>query len=246
MSTPWLTTTTKSVHLAIPILVGQKNLTSCRSSSNVVVGFDSLDRHDCGRPLVPSRRGRGQGHRHPHPAGERRRRLVFDCPFCDRRFPQRAPLEMHLCNGWCKKMDFGEGNATGPRDVAKLYKVLTGLELPPAAAAGGEDLSSDPDGAEKPGSASASAAKEQPAGKLAAAANPAVSSAFAVSDRNFILRYGSIQSGEVTYFLLLGEGEGGELLANVVVASKASLLSTRNTNKREKDVRFWNNSENIC
>ena len=149
-------------------------------SSNTVVESDSLDRHDCKRPLLPSKKG--------FPAG---RSLTFDCPFCGRSFLQRQQLEMHLCNGWCKKMSFQHSRRPATaEEVAKLYKVLTGMDLT-AAAAGSEFMVSD-------SSEATSATPSTWVAKEDVSSSSAPPSVFRLSDRSCIMKYGSIQDGEVS------------------------------------------------
>ncbi len=80
-----------------------------------MVDFALLDRHLCSKPMLSKKR----------PGSNLN---LWSCPFCDRAFRHSAPLEMHICNGWCRGMDFDKKPAT-PEDVAKVYKVLTGLEM---------------------------------------------------------------------------------------------------------------------
>lgn len=72
-----------------------------------IISFKDLDTHPC--RLSPTVK------RH------------FDCPFCDRHFSYQNQLEQHLCNGWCKAMTWLKKPTS--EQTAKLYKVLTGIDL---------------------------------------------------------------------------------------------------------------------
>lgn len=61
-----------------------------------------------------------------HPCGLQSKR-TFDCPFCSRTFSFQNQLELHLCNGWCKGMTWLKQPSS--QTSAKLYKVLTGIDL---------------------------------------------------------------------------------------------------------------------
>ena len=96
---------------------------------------DDLERHHS----VCSARASQQQQQQPNNSKQKQQsskcRLVFDCPFCDRKFDYQQQLEMHLVHGWCPKMPSmysnnpaaanggGISDANFKQEVAKLYKV---------------------------------------------------------------------------------------------------------------------------
>merc|ERR1719334_768727 len=74
---------------------------------SAVVSLDQLDNHNCSD------------------------KKIFECIWCKQAFNSKKELELHIVNMWCPKMQ-GRGKTNignRNRDVAVLYKVLTGLDL---------------------------------------------------------------------------------------------------------------------
>ena len=92
--------------------MGERAVSLVCSNCNAVVRQRDLENHSCTKKRPPQ----------------------FDCPFCDRTFAHRNQLDLHLSNGWCKAMPrwtAGRGSDNPPSldDTAKMYKILTGLNL---------------------------------------------------------------------------------------------------------------------
>ena len=85
--------------------MGERAVSLVCSNCNAVVRQRDLENHSCTKKRPPQ----------------------FDCPFCDRSFGYRNQLDLHLSNGWCKGMVQGTTHSLG--DTAKMYKILTGLNL---------------------------------------------------------------------------------------------------------------------
>ena len=81
---------------------------ACGNCSQIL-RYQDLDKHPCGgvRGSQPKR--------------------LFDCPYCDRNFSFQSQLEIHLCNGWCKGMNWLKNPSN--EETVKLYKVLTGIDM---------------------------------------------------------------------------------------------------------------------
>ena len=89
--------------------MGERAVSLVCSNCNAVVRQRDLENHSCTKKRPPQ----------------------FDCPFCDRSFTHRNQLDLHLSNGWCKGMPTWTKGSEPPSlvDTAKMYKILTGLNL---------------------------------------------------------------------------------------------------------------------
>ena len=94
--------------------MGERAVSLVCSGCNAVVRQRDLENHSCTKRRPPR----------------------FDCPFCERDFGFRNQLDLHLASGWCKAMPAwtaaeGAGARAPPSlgDAAKMYNVLTGLNL---------------------------------------------------------------------------------------------------------------------
>ena len=89
--------------------MGERAVSLVCSNCNAVVRQRDLENHSCTKKRPPQ----------------------FDCPFCDRSFGYRNQLDLHLSNGWCEGMPrwAGSGDPPSLEEAAKMYKILTGLNL---------------------------------------------------------------------------------------------------------------------
>ena len=90
--------------------MGERAVSLVCSNCNAVVRQRDLENHSCTKKRPPQ----------------------FDCPFCDRGFGYRNQLDLHLSNGRCEGMPRWAAGSDGPpslEEAAKMYKILTGLNL---------------------------------------------------------------------------------------------------------------------